>query len=460
MDEKKQTEEVILDDEKVLDFDQAKDLTIAEAVRKHEEIVAGVTDEDSVLDRYIKQHRQEIESQKFETTVLPLTELETPVNDDWAGVAGDEAETKEHEVLSDVVLADLATADEAPLPAYVMDSLEDEPEDFEQEEETARKKNKQIVFLSLASLAFVGLVAVAFIWMNAVNQANKETTTTSSSQTSTTSSSSTDATVTAFDQLYKSFFTDSELTKLKNSEFGKLAELKALLDKIDQSTDAYTVAKDQYDKFEKAIAAIQALNSQFDKPVVVDGEIDTTATANPGANLVATTTGLSSVDSQIASAVNFGLSQQASAANVAAPVDTQETSVTGAGGDTSTAADTTTAPATTAVTDSGTSFGIAIPAGVVLQRELSRVPYDQAAINDTSNPAWTFGQGILENIIAISQQRGYIVGNQYILDKVAIINGNGYYNLFKPDGTYLFSINCKTGYFVGNAPGNADALDY
>ncbi len=30
--------------------------------------------------------------------------------------------------------------------------------------------------------------------------------------------------------------------------------------------------------------------------------------------------------------------------------------------------------------------------------------------------------------------------------------------MFKPDGTYLFSINCKTGYFVGNGAGHSDAL--
>ena len=95
-----------------------------------------------------------------------------------------------------------------------------------------------------------------------------------------------------------------------------------------------------------------------------------------------------------------------------------------------------------------------------MQRDRSRVPYNQAMIDDANNEAWNFTQGTLENIVVISQQRGYITGNQYILEKVNIINGNGYYNMFKPDGTYLFSINCKTGYFVGNAAGNSDALDY
>lgn len=95
-----------------------------------------------------------------------------------------------------------------------------------------------------------------------------------------------------------------------------------------------------------------------------------------------------------------------------------------------------------------------------LQRHLSRVPYNQDVIADRANPSWAFNPGVLEKIVATSQARGYISGNQYILEPVNIINGNGYYNMFKPDGTYLFSINCKTGYFVGNGKGYADALDY
>ena len=95
-----------------------------------------------------------------------------------------------------------------------------------------------------------------------------------------------------------------------------------------------------------------------------------------------------------------------------------------------------------------------------MQRHLSRVPYDQAKINDASNPSWNFNPGVLEKILATSRERGYFAGDDYILEKVNIIKGNGYYNLFRKDGTYLFSINCKTGYFVGNGAGYADALDY
>ncbi len=40
-------------------------MTVGEAVRKEAEINAGVTETDSILDKYIKQHREEVTSQKF-----------------------------------------------------------------------------------------------------------------------------------------------------------------------------------------------------------------------------------------------------------------------------------------------------------------------------------------------------------------------------------------------------------
>ena len=86
--------------------------------------------------------------------------------------------------------------------------------------------------------------------------------------------------------------------------------------------------------------------------------------------------------------------------------------------------------------------------------------FNQSAVDDSNNSAWDFADGVLEQILATSRSRGYITGNQYILERVNIVNGNGYYNLYKPDGTYLFTLNCKTGYFVGNGSGHADALDF
>ena len=54
------------DRESQLDFEEAKDLTVGQVIRKKEEVEAGVTPEDTILDKYIKQHREEIEADKFE----------------------------------------------------------------------------------------------------------------------------------------------------------------------------------------------------------------------------------------------------------------------------------------------------------------------------------------------------------------------------------------------------------
>ena len=150
--------------------------------------------------------------------------------------------------------------------------------------------------------------------------------------------------------------------------------------------------------------------------------------------------------------------------NAQAPAADSNTPANGSSGSNNTSGST--SPSTPAAPNNGTSnagasgYGISSYDVSKLQRDRSRVPYDQSKIADSNNSAWVFNAGILEKIVAISQQRGYITGNDYILEKVNIINGNGYYNMFKPDGTYLFSINCKTGYFVGNAAGHSDKLDY
>ncbi|MBO4112234.1 cell division site-positioning protein MapZ family protein [Streptococcus suis] len=474
-----------LDEERVLDFEVAKDLTIEEAVKKHKEIEAGVTEDDGLLDRYIKQHRAEIESQKFETKInhLPLVEVAdeeknqghesaeeveanesslTEVSEEIAPIV-EELSVTPMETLEETVIASTVAMEGVSSVAddSSLELEEDEAEDLDHSEGADRDQKKKFYFWSAVGLSMIGVMATALVWMNSVNKSNTATSSssTSTSQTSSTASSSTDANVTAFEQLYNSFFTDSSLTKLKNSEFGKLAELKVLLEKLDKNSDSYTKAKEQYDHLEKAIAAIQAINGQFDKEVVVNGEIDTTATVKSGESLSATTTGISAVDSLLASVVNFGRSQQEVASTTVAS-EAAVTSNQGADETVSTGVPATTEVASTTVSGSTTDFGIAVPAGVVLQRDRSRVPYNQAMIDDVNNEAWNFNPGILENIVTISQQRGYITGNQYILEKVNIINGNGYYNMFKPDGTYLFSINCKTGYFVGNGAGHSDALDY
>ncbi|WP_321537674.1 cell division site-positioning protein MapZ family protein [Streptococcus suis] len=479
MNEEQKQNGLSIDGEPVLDFEEAKELTVEEALRKHEEIKAGVLDTDSLLDKYIKQHREEIEAQKFETQRVSVPSVEFgnhfDVNEEFE--AADTPVSSVHveqnleptESAEETIVAANALKEEEliPLPNSSQDDQVYEDDWGQAEEEKKERKKKIIVWSAVGTLFSVSIVS-AFLWMNQLNQGSQgtssssATTQESTSQSSTsTSSTATDAKVAAFDELYKTFFTDESATKLKNSEFGKLEELKKLLDALDKNSDAYKTAKEKYDQLEKAIAAVTELNNQFDKPVLVNGEIDTTATAKATANLVATTSGMSSVDSVIASVVNFGRSQQENATTVASSV-TPATPAQSTPASSATVATSETTPSVSSggIQNAATQFGIPVPAGVVLQRELSRVPYNQDLINDVNNPSWTFNPGILENIVAISQQRGYITGNQYILEKVNIINGNGYYNMFKPDGTYLFSINCKTGYFVGNGAGHSDALDY
>ena len=57
------------------DFDDAKELTVGQAMRKNEEVEAGVLPGDSILDKYVKQHKEEIEADKFETRQFSKDEL-------------------------------------------------------------------------------------------------------------------------------------------------------------------------------------------------------------------------------------------------------------------------------------------------------------------------------------------------------------------------------------------------
>ncbi|MFV1219033.1 hypothetical protein, partial [Klebsiella pneumoniae] len=59
------------------------EMTVEEAVRKDSEIKAGITEEDSILDKYIKQHRDEVASQKFETKSSDFANLDTASLDDF-----------------------------------------------------------------------------------------------------------------------------------------------------------------------------------------------------------------------------------------------------------------------------------------------------------------------------------------------------------------------------------------
>ncbi|MFQ9488893.1 MAG: cell division site-positioning protein MapZ family protein, partial [Streptococcus salivarius] len=280
----------------------------------------------------------------------------------------------------------------------------------------------------------------------------------------------------AFEEMYKNFFTDDEQTKLANDQFGKLSDLEKLLKKLEK-TKYYDAAKKKYDNLKKQIEAVQKINSQFESDALVDGSYNASIAVKSDANFnnlpeSVTTTGNASLDSTVQEAIKGGKTQleekakaasATSAATASESVNTpllRETASHGAansGVNISAAGGVTggSAAASTVVTRGITNYNPSI-----LQRDRSRVPYNANVVADTSNPAWTWADGVLDKIIETSHSRGYFSGDNFILEPVNIINGNGYYNLYLPDGTYLFSINCKTGYYVGNGSGHSDKLDY
>ena len=458
------------DQENRLDFEKATDLTVGQASRKAAEIEAGVTDGDSAIEKYIKQHRAEIEAGKFDLQASK-EEVKTELAD-FIQEQREELEPKVEDLAEEGQEVEVATPD--PLEERGMDAVAleeavlsentgapsslDLPSGFENgpasfgPQESNRKKYFLYGGLGILVLALIAGSAVAYNLSNSKSQGKTLVSTVSSSKKSSSSSSSQDP-ATAFTDLYETFYLDGEKTSLNNEAFGKLDQLKGLLDQLKDHKD-YETYKKQYEDLVKQVTAIQKVNSQFESPAIENGKLNTQAKAKADANFEEVSTGNEKLDGLLRSAVEQGKEQ-----TIAAPAP-QAANPTAGQADASSSQ--VAAPAT-----GGQAANTLIPNlasdvvnGVRLQRELSRVPYSQAMLNDVNNPAWNFNPGVLENILQVSRQRGYFTGDQYYLERVNIINGNGYYNLFKSDGTYLFSINCKTGYFVGNGKGYADSLDY
>ena len=464
--------------ESKFDFDEAKDLTVGQAIRKNEEVEAGVLPEDNILDKYIKQHREEIEADKFETRQFEKEELASTRNleeliqevretSELSGevegsdvVSEESIEEIDNEETTQFVppLQDEESAEIEPLVLTETASKEMNEENEEQEEtytslsrsvqtepETGSKKKRLITIVSVVAAILV-LAGTYYVYRQ-VSRSNQEIQ--SSQSSSGNQESQTD--LQEFNTLYDAFYTDANKTALKNSQFDKLSQLKNLLDKLEGSRD-YTLAKSKYDSLATQIKAIQDINALFESPAITDGVLDTNAKAKADAKFTEVKTGNTELDKLLAQAISLGKSQQ-TAPSSSSSSQASSSSATENNVSSTTPSTSTTEPARD--TNGGLSGD-----GVNLQRGLSRVPYNQSAVDDSNNPAWTFADGVLEQILATSRARGYITGNQYILERVNIVNGNGYYNLYKPDGTYLFTLNCKTGYFVGNGSGHADDLDY
>ena len=448
-------------------FDEAKELTVGQAIRKNEEVEAGVLPGDSILDKYVKQHKDEIEADKFETRQFSKDDLvekeeveETQTLDNLlqelreeTGVTSPDPEDE----LNQFDDLELTRVSEAPLV-----------EEFEAEEvqlvgaeeaftrsrvtdsEDGNSKKKWVLYGILAALVVLILGTGYYVYRQ-VNRSTKEIQTSQSSS----SEQNIQPILEDFNSQYDAFYTDSNKTALKNSQFDKLSQLKTLLDKLEGSRE-HTLAKSKYDSLATQIKAIQDVNALFESPAITDGVLDTNAKAKADAKFTEIKTGNTELDKLLDKAISLGKSQQTSASSSSSSSSTSQASSSSA---TESNASSTTPSTSTTAPARDTNGGLSGD-GVNLQRSASRVPYNQSAVDDSNNPAWTFADGVLEQVLATSRARGYITGNQYILERVNIVNGNGYYNLYKPDGTYLFTLNCKTGYFVGNGSGHADDLDY
>ena len=450
------------------DFDDAKELTVGEAMRKNEEVEAGVLPGDSILDKYVKQHKDEIEADKFATRQYKKEELvETQSLDDLIQEmreAVEESEASSEEVpSSEDILPPLPLDDEEqgldPLlledenPTEMTEEVEEEQNLSRLDQEDSEKKSKKGFILTVLALVSVIICVSAYYVYRQVNRSTKEIQT---SQSTTANQSDVDD----FNTLYDAFYTDSNKTALKNSQFDKLSQLKTLLDKLEGSRE-HTLAKSKYDSLATQIKAIQDVNAQFEKPAIVDGVLDTNAKAKSDAKFTDIKTGNTELDKVLDKAISLGKSQQTSASSSSSSQTSSSSSSQASSNTTSetSPSSSNTGSNETRSTRSEVNMGLS-SAGVAVQRSASRVAYNQSAIDDSNNSAWDFADGVLEQILATSRSRGYITGDQYILERVNIVNGNGYYNLYKPDGTYLFTLNCKTGYFVGNGSGHADDLDY
>lgn len=487
-----------------LDFEDAKDMTVQEALQKHKEIEAGVTEDDGLLDKYIKQHKDQVDAEKFESQGSDFENIDTSSLDSFikkqreelanqgvlakdseasesqgnpSGAEASEADSAQQEFIDETrvfaPIKDEQPAQEkdtkdsetnAPKPSindadYLVNEKEEEADDSDDDllpEEGPSKKSKVGIVAGLVAV-LVLIVGAGF----ALNYWNKQSSTTVSSGTSKQGDKSGKADYQSFQKNYKSFFIDDKETQLKNSQFSKLDDLNTSLKKLDGTT-YYRDAKSDYKSLSKQVTAIQTINKLFDKDVILDGKLVDDAKANKDANFDKLTddtlkTGNSTLDKLIQEAVKKGKEQQKAEQSSSSSSSQASSAPADSGNQNSNAgsSDANAAPAPSIPSGGNIrQSGITNYDPTKLQRDRSRVPYNADAVKDVNNAAWAFGDGILEKVVSTSQQRGYFSGDDYILEPVNIINGHGYYNMYKSDGTYLFSINAQTGYFFGNASGH------
>ncbi|MFK4897806.1 cell division site-positioning protein MapZ family protein [Lactococcus petauri] len=382
----------------------------------------------------------------------------------------EEAQLSQEEVVVPLEKAPVA-GETVPTPLPVTPVVKSEAS--AQEEQSEKKKNKKPLIIGLCALVLLAAGGAGYALYNhnnnekAVNQAAVEN----------------KANLNAFNKAYDEFFTDSDHQVLKNSNFDQLSALKNKLKTLKGSD--FDTAETKVNALEAQIKAVEKVNALFNKSAIVDGELNKEAQVKAAVSIPAVPkTENEKLNKVLAQAINLAKTQQseAKAKEEQAATATQNNAATQPGNQTSdqtagTSASTDTSNGTTGAptqqqTDKnaaqgGASSATAVaadgaqnPTGATPDNSNARVQ-PQANLNP-QDPAFTWNPGIRDKVLNIARQRGYISGNDFILLPVAIhtmtsgfMAGQvaGYFNLYRPDGSYLLTINNKTGYFFGNGKG-------
>lgn len=382
----------------------------------------------------------------------------------------EEAQLSQEEVVVPLEKAPVA-GETVPTPSPVTPVVKSEAS--AQEEQSEKKKNKKPLIIGLCALVLLAAGGAGYALYNhnnnekAVNQAAVEN----------------KANLNAFNKAYDEFFTDSDHQVLKNSNFDQLSALKNKLKTLKGSD--FDTAETKVNALEAQIKAVEKVNALFNKSAIVDGELNKEAQVKAAVSIPAVPkTENEKLNKVLAQAINLAKTQQseAKAKEEQAATATQNDAATQPGNQTSdqtagTSASTDTSNGTTGAptqqqTDKnaaqgGASSATAVaadgaqnPTGATPDNSNARVQ-PQANLNP-QDPAFTWNPGIRDKVLNIARQRGYISGNDFILLPVAIhtmtsgfMAGQvaGYFNLYRPDGSYLLTINNKTGYFFGNGKG-------
>ncbi|WP_338997693.1 cell division site-positioning protein MapZ family protein [Lactococcus formosensis] len=411
------------------------------------------------------------------STVDEELENSLETEEDINGVEQEAASTDEGKLPQEEIVVPLEKTPVAgktvPTPLPVTPVVESEAS--AQEEQPEKKKNKKPLIIGLCALILLAAGGAGYALYNhnnnekAANQAAVEN----------------KANLNAFNKAYDEFFTDSDHQVLKNSNFDQLSALKNKLKTLKGSD--FDTAETKVNALEGQIKAVEKVNALFNKSAIVDGELNKEAQVKAAVSIPAVPkTENEKLNKVLAQAINLAKTQQSEAkakeeqaAKAAQSNDNAATQpanqTTDQAGGTSASAEIPSGTAGTPAqqadkntaqggaassTAAVTADGAQNPTGATPDNSNARVQ-PQANLNP-QDPAFTWNPGIRDKVLNIARQRGYISGNDFILLPVAIhtmtsgyMSGQvaGYFNLYRPDGSYLLTINNKTGYFFGNGKG-------